>query len=48
MLKTFPNHWTLVTGLYQENHGILNNKFSIGNRTFVFTKTETQIPTDYG
>ena len=48
MVKTFPNHWTLVTGLYQENHGILNNRFSIDNRTFVFTKTETQLPTDYG
>lgn len=22
---TFPNHWSIVTGLYQESHGILNN-----------------------
>ncbi len=26
--KTFPNHYTIVTGLYPENHGIINNKFS--------------------
>lgn len=23
--KTFPNHWSLVTGLYPENHGIVGN-----------------------
>ena len=25
--KTFPNHWTLVTGLYPDHHGITANKF---------------------
>ena len=25
--KTFPNHWTLVTGLYEESHGIIENVF---------------------
>ncbi|KAI9311575.1 alkaline-phosphatase-like protein [Dichotomocladium elegans] len=24
---TFPNHWTLVTGLYPESHGIVGNYF---------------------
>lgn len=24
--KTFPNHYTLVTGLYPENHGIVSNR----------------------
>jgi predicted AlkP superfamily pyrophosphatase or phosphodiesterase len=24
---TFPNHWTLVTGLYPESHGIVANEF---------------------
>ena len=24
---TFPNHFTLVTGLYPEHHGIVNNSF---------------------
>lgn len=26
--KTFPNHYTIVTGLYAENHGIIANSFS--------------------
>ena len=39
--KTFPNHYTVVTGLYPENHGIVFNTiydpvfdatFSLGNR----------------
>jgi len=25
--KTFPNHYTLVTGMYPENHGIVANSF---------------------
>ncbi|WP_069132366.1 alkaline phosphatase family protein [Rhodohalobacter halophilus] len=25
--KTFPNHWSLATGLYVENHGIISNSF---------------------
>ncbi len=25
--KTFPNHYTLATGLYPDNHGIINNNF---------------------
>jgi len=40
---TFPNHYTLVTGLYPDHHGIVNNtmldpalgKFSLGNREAV-------------
>ncbi|MBI4854687.1 MAG: alkaline phosphatase family protein [Acidobacteria bacterium] len=24
--KTFPNHYTIVTGLYPENHGMISNK----------------------
>lgn len=39
--KTFPNHYSLVTGLYPDNHGLVDNTFydkeldlqySIGNR----------------
>ena len=42
--KTFPNHYTIVTGLYPENHGIVSNTmydsefdatFSLGNRNEV-------------
>lgn len=25
--KTFPNHWSIATGLYVENHGIIANSF---------------------
>lgn len=25
--KTFPNHFTIVTGLYVENHGVITNSF---------------------
>ncbi|HPW26424.1 MAG TPA: ectonucleotide pyrophosphatase/phosphodiesterase [Tenuifilaceae bacterium] len=41
--KTFPNHYSLATGLYPDHHGIVNNSFfdkklgyySIGNRKSV-------------
>lgn len=42
--KTFPNHYTLVTGLYAENHGVVGNTmydpefdalFSMGRRSEV-------------
>ncbi len=42
--KTFPNHYTIATGLYPGNHGIISNSFyaprlkqyySIGNRSKV-------------
>ena len=34
--KTFPNHFTLVTGLYEESHGIVGNTFfdPVFNETF--------------
>ncbi|KAJ3065621.1 hypothetical protein HK102_007851 [Quaeritorhiza haematococci] len=36
---TFPNHYTIVTGLYPESHGIVGNKFidPVDNSTFVYT-----------
>ncbi len=42
--KTFPNHYTIVTGLYPDHHGIVSNnmvdpemeeRFSLGNRAAV-------------
>ncbi len=42
--KTFPNHYSIATGLYAENHGIVSNNmydpemdahFSLGNRAAV-------------
>ena len=37
--KTFPNHWTIVTGLYEESHGIINNQFwdPKFNETFIYS-----------
>ncbi|KAI8093108.1 alkaline-phosphatase-like protein [Halteromyces radiatus] len=37
---TFPNHWTLVTGLYPEAHGIVGNEFYDPNlqETFIHKK----------
>ncbi|MEX2370365.1 MAG: ectonucleotide pyrophosphatase/phosphodiesterase [Bacteroidales bacterium] len=42
--KTFPNHYSIATGLYPDNHGLINNTFyapdldlmySMGNRDMV-------------
>jgi predicted AlkP superfamily pyrophosphatase or phosphodiesterase len=38
--KTFPNHYTIVTGLYPENHGIVSNTMldpSIGTERFTMS-----------
>ncbi|WP_242919196.1 ectonucleotide pyrophosphatase/phosphodiesterase [Pontibacter liquoris] len=35
--KTFPNHYTLVTGLYPAHHGLINNKFYDGKRHEFYT-----------
>src|SRR5690606_27469156 len=34
--NTFPNHYTIVTGLYPANHGIINNDFFDPKRGAVF------------
>src|SRR6267154_1041318 len=40
---TFPNHISIVTGLYPEHHGIVANSFWDPEReqTYVFTKTQS-------
>ncbi|TSL47669.1 Ectonucleotide pyrophosphatase/phosphodiesterase family member 3 [Bagarius yarrelli] len=35
--KTFPNHYTIVTGLYPESHGIVDNKMYDVNRNASFS-----------
>lgn len=35
--KTFPNHWTLVTGLRPDRHGITANRIETPDRKDVFT-----------
>jgi len=44
--KTFPNHYTIVTGLYPEHHGIIANSFydaAIGRK---FTVSDTAVTHD--
>ena len=42
--KTFPNHYTLVTGLYPQNHGIVANSFwdPADDAKFNMSKTEAR------
>jgi predicted AlkP superfamily pyrophosphatase or phosphodiesterase len=41
---TFPNHWTIVTGLYEESHGIVQNNIydPVLNKTFSYTSPDSQ------
>jgi predicted AlkP superfamily pyrophosphatase or phosphodiesterase len=34
--KTFPNHYTLATGLYPDHHGIINNSFYAGDLNGIY------------
>jgi predicted AlkP superfamily pyrophosphatase or phosphodiesterase len=38
--QTFPNHWSLMTGLNPESHGIVANEFwdPVMKKEFVYTK----------
>ena len=27
LIQTYPNHWSMVIGLYEESHGIVGNTF---------------------
>uniref|UniRef100_A0A8C3A878 Ectonucleotide pyrophosphatase/phosphodiesterase 1 n=1 Tax=Cyclopterus lumpus TaxID=8103 RepID=A0A8C3A878_CYCLU len=39
--KTFPNHYSIVTGLYPESHGIVDNKmYDVTQNTFFSLKSE--------
>ncbi len=40
---TFPNHYSIVTGLYPEHHGIIGNSFydPVRNAVYVYTRSET-------
>lgn len=39
--KTFPNHYTIATGLYPEHHGIVDNTFYDPERGAWFSMTDT-------
>jgi len=47
---TFPNHWTIVTGLYEESHGIIQNNMYDPklNKTFNYVSPESQTIEWYG
>ncbi|WP_439642866.1 ectonucleotide pyrophosphatase/phosphodiesterase [Gemmatimonas sp.] len=44
--KTFPNHYTIVTGLYPEHHGIVANTMRDERIGTTFTITDTLIARD--
>ncbi|XP_049756755.1 ectonucleotide pyrophosphatase/phosphodiesterase family member 3 isoform X1 [Elephas maximus indicus] len=48
--KTFPNHYTIVTGLYPESHGIIdNNMYDVNlNKNFSLSSAEKQDPVWWG
>ena len=48
--KTFPNHWSIITGMYPEHHGIISNNFKdySADRYFrIGDTTETRDPRWY-
>lgn len=44
--KTFPNHYTIVTGLYPENHGIVSNEFYNPEKNRLFQMSDRSIVED--
>lgn len=47
--KTFPNHYTIVTGLYPENHGLVeNNVYDFGKVFTMSDRAEVQNPRWWG
>lgn len=44
--KTFPNHYTLATGLYPDHHGIINNTFTIRKTGKVYSLSNMETRTD--
>lgn len=46
---TFPNHYTLVTGLYPDNHGIVGNTFYDPNfnRTFNYRTLQSNLESEW-
>jgi alkaline phosphatase D len=43
---TFPNHWTIVTGLYPEHHGLVANNFYDETRHARYAMTDPQSSSD--
>ncbi|KAM9703979.1 ectonucleotide pyrophosphatase/phosphodiesterase family member 1 isoform 2-T2 [Menidia menidia] len=46
--KTFPNHYTIVTGLYPESHGIVDNKmYDVTRNSFFSLKTNEKFNSNW-
>ncbi|KAL6095822.1 enpp1 [Pungitius sinensis] len=46
--KTFPNHYSIVTGLYPESHGIVDNKmYDVTQNTLFSLKSEEKFNTKW-
>lgn len=47
---TFPNHWTIATGMYEESHGILENEMydPVLNKTFNYVSESSQTKDWFG
>lgn len=41
--KTFPSHWSIATGMYQQSHGVVGNRFYDPISEKVFGKKSEQI-----
>ena len=48
--QTFPNHYTIATGMYEESHGIVANQFfdPVLNKSFSYVKPSANDPEFYG
>lgn len=46
--KTFPNHYSIITGMYPENHGLLDNYFYDQTRNEYFQGFKAQDGSWYG
>lgn len=44
--KTFPNHYTLATGLYPDHHGIINNSFYASELDGIYRIGAVEMVTD--
>lgn len=44
--KTFPNHYTLVTGMYPDKHGILGNTFYSHEKGITYKKNNREMVED--
>ena len=40
--KTFPNHYTLATGLYPDHHGIIANSFRLGDSGKIYSLSNNE------